>query len=496
MALAVRVSDNATASLRVRPHRKGERLAFNPTIILAVSAVALPTFATSAHAQADTATTAVEAPAAATAAPSEDAEVRDRALRRRSGDTSPANEQGDTQRPPPPGLAGEWFGLKPFFADRGIGLTGRYTSEGAWNPAGGERHDIEETGQFDLGLLLDMRKVAGIDGIFQATITYRRGHLLDQRAGLNTLQQTQEVYGRSQTWRLTQFWYEERILHGSVDMKVGRTAPGEDFAAFSCSFQNLSFCGSQPGNVVGSYWYNWPVSQWGGRFRLNRGKAYVQFAVYEENPRNLDKTFTIGHFSGATGALIPFEVGVVRGGTQGGPVGSYKVGGWVSTANSGDVLLDVNHAPKILTNLPALERSSAHGVWLNAQQQLSGHSEGGKTSSGLTIFANVTLADRHTSYLDNQIAVGLFEKGLFPWFTEDVLGVGLASTHVNSRVARSERLAGEATQSSEYAAEIYYGFHPESWLELRPNVQLIHHAGGYGQAHDICVVGLKSALTL
>jgi porin len=133
---------------------------------------------------------------------------------------------------------------------------------------------------------------------------------------------------------------------------------------------------------------------------------------------------------------------------------------------------------------------------VNIQQQLTGHSAAGKSTSGLTVFLNATAADRKTSTIDNQIAIGLFEKGLFPWFTEDVLGLGFARTHVNSRIARSERLDGEPVQGSEYAAELYYGFHPRSWLELRPNLQWVHHAGGYHDAKEVGVAGLKAALTL
>jgi porin len=464
--------------------RKIARIAFGIVPVIVTGA---------AHAQ-----TQAASPAQATATPAAtpDISVRERALRKRSGDLSPANEQGDTQRPPPPGLAGDWFGLKTRLADAGIGLTGRYVSEAAWNPTGGKRRDITETGQLDIGLQLDMQRLVGIDGTAQATVTYRRGHDLDERAGLGTLQQVQEVYGRGQTWRVTQLWYETTILHDIVDMKVGSTSPGEDFAAFSCSFQNLSFCGSQPGNVVGDYWYNWPVSQWGGRFRVNRHKAYVQIAIYEENPRNLDARFTPGHFAGATGALVPIELGLARGGDGGSVVGSYKIGGWISTANAPDVALDVNRRPIVLTDLPPLQRSSAYGVWVNLQQQITGRSAQGKSVSGLTLFLNATLADRKTSFTDSQIAVGLFEKGLFPWFTEDVCGLGFARTHVNGRVARSEGLAGRPAQGAEYAAELYYGFHPRTWLELRPNLQWVHHAGGYRDAHEVGVVGLKTALTL
>jgi len=458
-----------------------------------ISLFGLAVVSTAARAETDATTASSSEPLPLTA-PAPPTQTEQRVALPGIADSSPANPQADAQRPPP-GLVGDWFGLKPRLEGLGIVPTGRYVSEASWNYNGGQRHDLVETGQFDLGLQLDMQKLAGINGTFQADVTYRRGHLLDQRAGLDTLQQVQEVYGRGQTWRLTQFWYDLPMLRGAVDVKVGRTSPGEDFAAFSCSFQNLSFCGSTVGNVVGNYWYNWPVSQWGGRVRVNQGKLYVQVAAYEENPRNLDKDFTLGHFGGATGALIPLEVGLTRGGENRSPVGSYKVGGWVSTSNEADVFLDVNRRPIVLTDLPPLERSSAYGFWLNFQQQLTGHSENGKTVSGLTVFLNVTQADRRTSTVDNQIAVGLFEKGLFPWFTEDVIGLGFARTHVNGRVARSERLDEQPTQSSEYAAELYYGFHPRSWLELRPNLQWVHHAGGYADAHEVGVVGLKSALT-
>ena len=65
-------------------------------------------------------------------------------------------------------------------------------------------------------------------------------------AGLGTLQQVQEVFGRGQTLRLSQFWYDQKFIDGVVDWKTGRITFGEDFAAFSCDFQNLTLCGAQP----------------------------------------------------------------------------------------------------------------------------------------------------------------------------------------------------------------------------------------------------------
>jgi carbohydrate-selective porin OprB len=48
------------------------------------------------------------------------------------------------------------------------------------------------------------------DAIFQVTFTERTGRNLVTDAQLNTLQLVQEVWGRGQTARLTQFWYDQQ----------------------------------------------------------------------------------------------------------------------------------------------------------------------------------------------------------------------------------------------------------------------------------------------
>ena len=416
-------------------------------------------------------------------------------------DPSPSPQTADTQNRPPPGLLGDLGGVRPYLRDRGVELTLRYASESAYNPAGGERHLYRETGQFDLGATVDMEQLAQIaGGTFQATVTYRRGHDLGADAGLGVLQQVQEVYGRGQTWRLTQFWYEQAF--GAARMKVGRSSPGEDFEGFSCHFQNLSFCGSQPGNLVGDYWYNWPVSQWSARLRIDRADGFVQVGVYQVNPRNLERNFFSWRFRGATGVLVPVELG--WSGTSGrtGHVWSYRAGGWYSSADGEDVLLHIDRRPLIVTGAAPLRRSGRYGGWFSVQQQLTGRAEGGKSVSGLSAFLNVTQADRRTSATDNQVALGLFYKGLVPWRPVDVLGLGLARTNVNARAIRGGT-AGEGPdgldpgrRDAEYAAELYYSLHPMPWLELRPNVQGIHHPGGRRNARDVAVLGLKAAVTL
>ena len=427
-----------------------------------------------------------------------DTQHRPRAGVRRDSDLSPSALTADTQRTPPPGLFADWFDIRKRLTERGIGVSARYASESGYNFAGGDRKLLRETGQFDVGVLLDLDKVVGLQGgAFQATLTYRRGRDLGADANLGVLQQVQEVYGRGQTLRLTQFWYEQK-LGEKLELKIGRTNPGEDFAVFSCYFQNLSFCGAQPGNLVGDYWQNWPVGQWGARLRYDRNEQLTfKAGVYEVNPRNLDNDFVIGHFHGATGVLVPVEAEWHRGNDDG-RVGAFKVGGWVNTSDGDDVFYDVNRQPIAITGLAPLRRDARYGVYFNLQQQITGTSKDGKSVTGLSVFLNATQADRATSTTDNQVAAGLFYKGLVPWRPGDILGFGVARTNVNGRVAKGQALdpTRPAVQDAEYASEIYYSVHPTRWLELRPNVQFIHNPGGVHDANDVGVLGMKAAVTL
>ncbi|MGR6765727.1 carbohydrate porin, partial [Aeromonas veronii] len=91
-----------------------------------------------------------------------------------------------TQSAPPPGLIGDWQDIRTRLGRRGIGLSARYASESGYNFAGGTRNLLRETGQFDVGALLDLEKLAGLKGgAFQATVTWRRGDNLTADAGIN-----------------------------------------------------------------------------------------------------------------------------------------------------------------------------------------------------------------------------------------------------------------------------------------------------------------------
>lgn len=399
-----------------------------------------------------------------------------------------AADAGDGSLAPAPAeepsqwLLGDWNGERTRLKEAGIDFQFGFTGEAAYNATGGIKQDAAWADQFVAGATLDLEKLLGIQAAqFQVTFTQRSGRNLVDDAELGTLQLVQEVYGRGQTTRLTEFYYKQSFAGGLVDWKVGRLGVGGDFAAFSCDFQNLTFCGSDPGNIVGDYIYNWPISQWGTVLKFNvESFGYIQAGVYDVNPDYLgvSKALLPVWFPDSTGALIPVEVGWLP--TFGnGLAGSYKVGAWYDTSEADDVVDDANGDPFDETGLPPARHRGRYGAYINFQQKLT---------PDLKVFLNAVIADDRTSTTDRQVAVGAVYTGLFDARPQDDVGLALGTTHVNDRVADAEGIEG-----SEYAAEIYYTWRPSPALQVRPNLQYVLDPGGDSENDDVFVLGLKTS---
>jgi len=397
----------------------------------------------------------------------------------------------------------DWDDLRELLRDRGIDFRIGYVSETATNAQGGARQLWRYTDQWTFLTRLDLEKLFGISQAqFGMVITDRNGHNLSGDADLNNLQQVQEVYGRGQTWRWTELYYDQKYLDGMLDWKVGRLPEGDDFAAFSCEFQNLTFCGAQPGNLVGGYWYNWPVSQWATRLKANfKGFGYVELGAYEINPSYLQTRYALdlGSPPGATGVLLPFEIGWLP--TFAGLGGSYKFGAWYNTSTAPDVVENTDGEPMTIAGGRPLMRHGLYGAYINFQQQLLAPAGAG-SKRGLSVFLNATYADRRTSTLDSQIAAGMLYTGAFAARPADEIGFAVGETHVNPRLADVERQENAegygpvGVQSSEWVGEVFYNIPVKGWLDLRPNIQYVAAPGGVSHSTNDLIVGLKLAINL
>ena len=405
-------------------------------------------------------------------------------------------------------MTGDWGGERTKLIEQGIDIKADYVGEMGYNAHGGFNDD--KTGrysdQFGLGVALDLQKLWGWDNT-QAKIqlTNRNGQNIsndrigDPRAG--TLSSSQEVYGRGHMVRLTQFWIQHQMFDNKLDVKLGYFGEGEDFNTFPCDFQNLSFCGSQVGNYVNT-WYNWPVAQAAIRVKYNiTPELYAQIGAYNQNPSQLEhgNGFKLSG-SGTKGTVIPVEL--VWSPKVNNLPGEYRVGFYKSAADAPDVREDVNGNDAVLSGADFRTRSSKKGYWFVAQQQLTTHN--GDASRGLNIAANATFHDKETNLVDNYQSLMLVYKGPFDARPKDDVGIGVARLHVNNDVKKNSELLNDARgvsdydnplytpiRETEYNVELNYGFHVTNWLTVRPNLQYVVQPGGVDKVDNALVAGLK-----
>jgi len=393
-------------------------------------------------------------------------------------------------------LSLDWDGKRMEWLNEGVDVRIGYVSETATNAQGGDRELVRYTDQITFSAMFDLEKLLGLpQATFKLAITDRNGENLSSDANLQSLQQVQELYGRDQTWRWTQFWYQQKYLDGLVTWKIGRITDGEDFAAFSCEFMNLTFCGAPVGNIVGSYWYNWPVSQWATDVKISlKGVGYFQIGAFDVNSDYLQNKYSMDLWrpGNSSGVLAPVEFGWLPMFGDG-LNGSYKLGAWYNSSTAPDVAENVNGLPLLIDGGRPLMRHGQYGAYVNFLQQLTAPS----ANRGLSVFFNATYADTRTSRQDNQLAVGLLYKGPFDLRPTDKLGFAIGRTHVNSRIANVETEANTTNPGSvgvqgyEYTGEVFYGAQVTRWLELRPNVQYVAQPGGIARNTNDVIVGVR-----
>ncbi|WP_372028429.1 carbohydrate porin [Pseudomonas kurunegalensis] len=407
-----------------------------------------------------------------------------------------------------PWMMGDWGGLRSELLEKGYKFDITYVGEAASNVAGG--YDSHTTGryadQLAFGVNVDLEKVLGwSDAELQFSVSERNGqNITNERIGdprVGAFTSVQEVYGRGQTWRLSQLWYQQRFWDDRLNIKLGLVGVGEDFGTWGCRFQNVSFCGAPAGNWAGDTIYNYPVSQWGARVKFGLADdTYFQVGVYEQNPSYLEtgNGFKMSG-SGNKGSLVPVEVvHSLTLGEQKLP-GEYRVGGYYSNRSWDDVYELENGQPK--------ERNRKYGTWLLGKQQV--YKDSSFSARGLTLFASATFHDKETSAIERSVQAGLIYTAPFDSRPYDEINFGVANIHANKRLRntadRANALNGAVDyndpnftplQNAETNFEINYGFAVTRWLVVRPNLQVVVDPGGVDEVDTAWVAGLKFEVTL
>jgi porin len=389
---------------------------------------------------------------------------------------------------------------------QGIDVWATLVDEAVGNLSGGSRTGGANAGQLGFGVTIDGDKQFGIPGsTVTAKMVQRWGINLNSNDNIPALQLTDEVFGRGNILRLVDLAWDQKLAGGWLELKGGRLAVGTDFFFQKCDFVNLTFCGGQPGNIQGSYIYNWPVSQMAGIVKFNLPHdLQLQVGFYDANPnylslkddpalfptfaRSYNKPITVGN-PGA-GTLIPVELNWKS--NFGGLSGLWKIGGWYDNDDAASI-----------TN--GKVQTGQHGAYVSIWQQLrspGGYKDAADPDHGLFTFFNASVADDRTAVQDYQIAWGLQQVGgFFASRPDDSIALAVGTTHVNSKCISG--LCGNVSAgNNEIPIEAWYGLQVTPWLNLKFDLQYVIDPGGFSDGVDpaikakdnVWVVGMRTTV--
>jgi porin len=376
-------------------------------------------------------------------------------------------------------LTGDWGGARTRYLDAGVNFRGDYVSETFANVRGGRARGSTHAQQLRLGADLDMDRIAGWSGgTLHFTINDRRGAGVSADYIGNRLP-VQEVYGGPYT-RLSEASYEQNLLGGRLNLRLGFFAMGNDLGgmAIGCQLVNAAFC-AHPLSLSGnSGWYNYPNARWGAAVRYQlRPALFLRTGLFQDNPRLGDKENAFKPFAaGTAGMMLPLEVEYAPGSAPHGTAlpGHYKFGAFYDTAqvarqgDSGTV-------------------SGRYGMYLLADQMIWREDRSGNAGGrGLSLFGQFTANPRASAQITRWYAAGLVKTGTFAGRDADTLALGLVHAQVNPRLRASAAVANpeagdyDTRPAGETVVELSYGLQPLRWLGVRADVQYVVDPGAFG----------------
>ncbi|UMY18958.1 carbohydrate porin [Methylobacterium organophilum] len=386
-----------------------------------------------------------------------------------------ADALGQTATPPavPPGTL-----------DLGNGLSFllNYTGQGAINPIGGLRQGSAWAGQVFFGIDGDLNRLAGIEGgSFHIAVTNRHGRsLADDSIGNNT--SVQEIYGGGQTTRLTLFSYQQKLFDNRLDIEFGRLVANIAFlnSPIYCNFQTNSACGNPTFVFKTSNFTFWPVSSWGAHAKAwLTDKVFFHVGAYEVNPLHQQPGDNGLDFStkGATGAIVPFELGYSTTFVNDALPRNYGIGGWVDASDYADPVRDITGNRAVLTGLPLATRFGRSGIYARFDQMVWRPDPNGV--QGLTLFGVAMAGTSGRLNEDYFLEIGALQTGTFAGRPYDTVGF-VINTQKFSPLALSNIEAAQAAigltrsiPTQQIMMEVNYGIQVTPAIRLTPNLQYI-----------------------
>ena len=366
-----------------------------------------------------------------------------------------------------------------------------YTGEAAGNPSGGVKQGGAYADQFLVSVDADLQRLLGDTGGSVHFIgTQRDGKSLANQSIGNSLA-PQEIYDGAETARITKLTYEQKLFDDRIDFEVGRMPAQGAFmtSPLYCNFQDVGVCGSPEIVFNDSNLTYFPPSTWGGHVKLFlNDRIFLHVGAFEVQPstrQGNDHGLNFG-LDGATGVVIPMELGYTTTSANDPYPRDYGVGAIVDRSPYSDPTLDVAGGRALLSGLPSQTDYGRSIVYARFDQTIYKPDPASQRALQLFGFAGGGTGGRQNQYY--QLELGAVFTGPFASRPFDTLGLVVTDQRYSSlalsnvRAARASLgLGSGGIADSETLVELNYGIQVLPFMRFTPLVQYIFNPDNFNE---------------
>lgn len=411
-------------------------------------------------------------------------------------------------------LLGDIGGLRPWLDRYGATFAMTETSEYLANLRGGLARGGAYDGLTTMTLSIDTQKALGLPGgTFNVSGLQIHGRNLSQY-NLGTLNTASGIEA-DDTTRLWELWYQQSLLNGRFDVKVGQQSLDQEFmvSSYANTFVNTMFgWAGLPSYDMPSGGPAYPLSALGVRARAQLSPSFTALVgVFDGNPapgagdpQRLNGNGTT--FNLRNGALyigeLQYAVNPPREGATGadagkstGLPGTYKVGLWYNNGRFADQRFDntgLSLASPSSTGRTAQHRGD-YSFYAVADQMVWRPNADEPRSVG--VFARVMGAPGDRNLISVSANVGVVMKAPFKGRDNDSVGLGLAYILVGKHARGLDGDNGNVARGSETAVEATYQYQVTPWWVVQGDAQYTFNAGA-GQNPNAPTQTLRNTLVV
>lgn len=396
-------------------------------------------------------------------------------------------------------MFGDWKCLREELANEGVIFSSTYTCDVLGNATGGMQQGARYDHSMGWDVNFDLERFVGMIGTqFHISGLWRAGQNLSKATIGNDLV-CSTIFGNEQ-FRFYFLYLEKDLLDKKLNIRLGRIAAGDDFAAsplFGIYVSN-GIDGVPISIPINMFFSVYATATWGARAKYNLNKDFYIFSGIYDGDKAVSRNDMYGFdFSLRLKEGLAFAEELAYapadGVGQNKLPGHYKAGIYYNGATCRDLYSDINGNSSAVTALDSKKHIGNYNVYIIADQMI--YREKGTIDEGLTPLVCATIGPESINKFPFFLMGGLIYKGLVPGRDNDTTAVQIAYAKYSDKIKESQSSVGASPQKYEMMLEFTHKVMITKWMYLQPDIQYIIQPGGTGNIDDALVLGFQFGLT-